>query len=257
MISAIRKSLAALFVMVVSVAGASAQSYTKVDALEVEFPSKLVYTESKAVNVRTGPGVKFEKYYQYGEPMTVGSGTLYPLLGEQNGWCKIQFGYDEVWVSKSLMKESALTPIDFSAVSNRKIDMTSAGWAAGSWLVLAKSETLPGTVVWLENNVGGESYTLTLGKVNAQGTIVMGAVSRNVNKLKYVPRAKFYVKPSPDGECLDGVDITFGDEFAVDCGGEKIVNFAKVPLASLRIVFENDYQFGSDEFITSDILRVK
>ena len=250
MISAIRKSLAVLCVMVASVTGASAQSYVKVDALEVEFPSKLVYTESKAVNVRTGPGVKFDKYYQYGEPMTVGAGTLYPLLGEQNGWCKIQFGYDEAWVSKSLMKQSAFAPIDFAAVSNRKIDMAAVGWTPGAWLELAKSETLPGTVVWLENNVGGESFTLTIGKVNAQGTIVMGAVSRNVNKLKYVPRAKFYVKPSQDGECLDGVDITFGDEFAVDCGGEKIVNLAKVPLASLRLVFENDQQFGSDECIT-------
>ena len=231
--------------------GANAQDET-VQKFEPEFPQSLIFTPKDGVNIRVAPSPKAQKFYQYGEALQLPSNTLFALRAEKNGWYQIAFGMNEPYVSKTVTQKAALTPMDIAAMTNRVLTLDPV---RGLTCRLGVPKELNNTVLWLENQAEEGRYTITLGKMNSGKTLISGFFSRNVYSIKYVPKAKLYVKDSQDEAYPDAIVITFGDEFAVDVNGTKQLDLTKVPLATLKWMFENPYTSYNSAFLSSDVLK--
>ena len=245
------KGVAMAGLLLVSSLGANAQDETVLN-FEPEFPHSLIFTPKGGVNIRVAPSPKAQKFYQYGEALQLPSNTLYAVRAEKNGWYQIAFGMNEPYVSKTVTQKAALTPMDITAMTNQVLTLDAAH---GLKCRLGVPEELNNTVLWLENQAEEGRYTITLGKINSSKTLISSFFSRNVYSIKYAPKAKLYVKDSQDESSPDAIVITFGDEFAVEVNGVKQLDLTKVPLATLKWMFESPHTSYSSEFLSSDILK--
>jgi len=230
---------------------ANAQDET-VLKFEPDFPHALIFTPKEGVNIRVAPSPKAQKFYQYGEALQLPSNTLFAIRTEKNGWYQIAFGMNEPYVSKTVTQKAALAPMDIAAMTNRVLVLDAVH---GLKCRLGVPKELNNTVLWLENQAEEGRYTITLGKMNSGKTLLSGFFSRNVYSIKYDSKAKFYVKDSQDESYPDAIVITFGDEFAVDVNGVKQLDLTKVPLATLKWMFESPHTSYVSEYLSSDILK--
>lgn len=237
--------------LLVTCLGVNAQDET-VQKFEPDFPHTLIYSPKGGVNIRVAPSPKAQKFYQYGEALQLPSNTLFALRAEKNGWYQIAFGMNEPYVSKTVTQKAALAPMDIAAMTNRVLTLDAVH---GLKCRLGIPKELNNTVLWLENQAEEGRYTITLGKINSGNTLISGFFSRNVYSIKYAPNAKLYVKDSQNESYPDAIVITFGDEFAVDVNGGKQLDLTKVPLATLKWMFESPHTSYASEYLSSDILK--
>ena len=238
-----------MFVSNLSTISAQTES---IDKVEVEFPRKFIYATTDNVNLRIAPSSKAEKFYDYGEAMQLPSYTLFQVLQEtRNGWFEIKWNIaNTVFVSKTVVKEANLTPLSMDELTNKRKYADAKGQY---WYQIGEPKELPGTVLWVKNECEEGTYSLTLGKKNSAGTLIGGFLNVTVG-LKYVPKAKVFVKSITDQNSFGSFTIIYGDEYSVTINGQKMPDLTKFPKDALKKLFENDQVSCSSEFLSNDVL---
>lgn len=249
------KSVAVCILMLTAVCQRTfAQEDESVTNFSVEFPAKLMYLETTNVNLRTAPNPRAEKFYQYGMPMHLPTYQLFPVAGERNGWVKVVYGIDEPYVSKQFVKFAQPRPLDMENISNNII--TYAG-ADNYWVRIATPKSLPNTVVWIENTAEDDLFTITIGKLNADKTILAGKFTRNIymEYSQQSPSSSISVSDAQNRTCLDAAVITFGRQYLAWANSNAQLDITQIPLNVLQQLFQSDKASWSSQYITTDILK--
>lgn len=226
----------------------------------VDIPDKLVYTEKENVNVRTGPSLKSEKHYKYGELVTVPSYTLLPLEEDLTNWYKISFLFaSDCYVSKPLFKEAVRKPIDMQSIANKKFYLNKE---KTYWDRVALVSALDNTVLCENRSLmggdGDEILSLQLGRLSPDKGLLVLRYTCDVCSIKYQPSAGLTAKASTDENHLSTCwQIVFGDAYAVVIDGKKCLDLSKVTVPVLNSLFKE--AIGEDmfsyEYYSADIIN--